>query len=72
MLIVYDDLTREELIRRLDKTDRLFDVAYRALLVMTVSDGSRDLKQDAIDAVALIKRYPNDPAYISGYTPPAE
>ena len=63
MLIVYDDLTREELIARLDKMDRLFDVAYRALLLMSVAKPDRDLKQEAVDAVALIDRYPNDPAY---------
>ena len=72
MLIPYDHLTREELIARLDKADRLFDVAYQALLVMSVSDGSRDLKKDAADTVALIQRYPSDPAYISGCDIPTE
>ena len=64
----YEHLSREELAEKLGKSERLFGVAYGTLLRISSESFPPELVRQAVDdAVALIKRYPNDERYIAGY-----
>jgi hypothetical protein len=66
----YEGLSPEQLAERLGKCERLFDVAYSTLLrISHESFPQEEITRAVSEAVALIKRYPNDERFIAGYRP---
>jgi hypothetical protein len=66
----YQGQSPEELAKRLGEYERLFDVAYRTLLRISHKSFPQEKMLEAVnEAIALIRRYPNDERYVAGYKP---
>jgi hypothetical protein len=58
-----NDVPEDRLRPQLDKYVSLFGVAYEALLLMSNAGFTKDRREYSAEAVAMIKRYPNDKRY---------